>query len=48
MALENADISLIGYDNVRNARYFSPALTTIHQPKTRWASVFNMLLTARQ
>ncbi len=27
------DISLIGYDNVRNARYFSPALTTIHQPK---------------
>ncbi|WP_312240427.1 HTH-type transcriptional repressor PurR [Pantoea sp.] len=27
------DISVIGYDNVRNARYFSPALTTVHQPK---------------
>ncbi|WP_127956712.1 HTH-type transcriptional repressor PurR [Serratia microhaemolytica] len=29
------DISVIGYDNVRNARYFTPALTTIHQPKAR-------------
>ena len=29
------DISVIGYDNVRNARYFTPALTTIHQPKER-------------
>ncbi|GAA0484689.1 MULTISPECIES: HTH-type transcriptional repressor PurR [Tatumella] len=28
------DISIIGYDNVRNARYFTPALTTIHQPKS--------------
>lgn len=27
------DISLIGYDNVRNSCFFSPALTTIHQPK---------------
>ncbi|TKI05643.1 HTH-type transcriptional repressor PurR [Martelella alba] len=27
------DISLIGYDNVRNSRFFTPALTTIHQPK---------------
>ncbi|MDT0174947.1 HTH-type transcriptional repressor PurR [Pantoea sp. RRHST58] len=27
------DISVIGYDNVRNARYFTPALTTVHQPK---------------
>ncbi len=27
------DISIIGYDNIRNSRYFSPALTTIHQPK---------------
>ena len=27
------DVSLIGYDNVRNARFFTPALTTIHQPK---------------
>ena len=31
------DISVIGYDNVRNARYFTPALTTIHQPKERRA-----------
>ena len=29
------DISVIGYDNIRNARYFTPALTTIHQPKER-------------
>lgn len=29
------DISVIGYDNVRHARYFTPALTTIHQPKER-------------
>ena len=28
------DISIIGYDNVRNSRYFTPALTTVHQPKT--------------
>lgn len=39
------DISVIGYDNVRNARYFSPALTTIHQPKERLGSMaFDMLL----
>ncbi len=39
------DISLIGYDNVRNARYFSPALTTIHQPKDSLGeAAFNMLL----
>jgi LacI family purine nucleotide synthesis repressor len=30
------DVSLIGYDNVRNARYFTPALTTIHSRKIRW------------
>jgi len=29
------DISIIGYDNVRNARYFAPALTTVHQPKAQ-------------
>jgi len=29
------DISVIGYDNVRNARYFAPALTTVHQPKAQ-------------
>ncbi|RRA45255.1 substrate-binding domain-containing protein [Cronobacter sakazakii] len=39
------DISIIGYDNVRNARFFSPALTTIHQPKeTLGQTAFNMLL----
>ena len=39
------DVSLIGYDNVRNARYFSPALTTIHQPKDSLGeAAFNMLL----
>lgn len=27
------DISVIGYDNIRNSRYFTPALTTVHQPK---------------
>jgi LacI family purine nucleotide synthesis repressor len=27
------DISVIGYDNVRNSRFFTPSLTTIHQPK---------------
>ncbi len=32
------DVSLIGYDNVRNARYFTPALTTIHERKTRWVN----------
>ncbi len=36
---------LIGYDNVRNARYFTPALTTIHQPKDSLGeTAFNMLL----
>ncbi len=39
------DISVIGYDNVRNARYFTPALTTIHQPKERLgAMAIDMLL----
>lgn len=39
------DISVIGYDNVRNARYFTPALTTIHQPKERLGTMaFDMLL----
>lgn len=27
------DISLIGYDNVSHSRYFTPALTTVDQPK---------------
>ncbi|WP_340614878.1 HTH-type transcriptional repressor PurR [Xenorhabdus thailandensis] len=39
------DISIIGYDNIRNARYFTPALTTIHQPKERLGQMaFSMLL----
>lgn len=39
------DVSLIGYDNVRNARFFTPALTTIHQPKDSLGeTAFNMLL----
>lgn len=39
------DISIIGYDNVRNARFFSPALTTIHQPKDSLGeTAFSMLL----
>lgn len=29
------DISVIGYDNIELAPYFSPPLTTIHQPKRR-------------
>ena len=29
------DISVIGYDNIDLAPYFSPPLTTIHQPKRR-------------
>ncbi|BAN96034.1 lacI family transcriptional regulator [Plautia stali symbiont] len=39
------DISVIGYDNVRNARYFTPALTTVHQPKAQLGEkVLEMLL----
>ncbi len=39
------DISIIGYDNVRNSRYFTPALTTIHQPKDSLGeTAFNMLI----
>ncbi len=39
------DISIIGYDNVRNARYFTPALTTVHQPKQQLGeTAFDMLL----
>ena len=29
------DISVIGYDNIELSAYFSPPLTTIHQPKRR-------------
>ncbi|MFI0488839.1 MAG: HTH-type transcriptional repressor PurR [Yersinia sp. (in: enterobacteria)] len=47
------DISVIGYDNVRNARYFSPALTTIHQPKeclgeTAFAMLLDRIVSKRE
>ena len=29
------DISIIGYDNIHASRFYSPALTTIHQSKSR-------------
>lgn len=29
------DISIIGYDNIELAHFFSPPLTTVHQPKNR-------------
>ncbi|MGT0149108.1 substrate-binding domain-containing protein [Vibrio metschnikovii] len=29
------DMSVIGYDNIELAEYFSPPLTTVHQPKRR-------------
>lgn len=39
------DVSLIGYDNVRNARYFTSALITIYQLKDSLGEIaFNMLL----
>lgn len=39
------DISVIGYDNLRNARFFTPALTTIHQPKVELGeTALDMLL----
>ncbi len=39
------DISVIGYDNIDLAAYFSPPLTTIHQPKRRVGkTAFEILL----
>ncbi|PWI34904.1 HTH-type transcriptional repressor PurR [Vibrio albus] len=39
------DISVIGYDNIELAGYFSPPLTTIHQPKRRVGkTAFEILL----
>jgi LacI family purine nucleotide synthesis repressor len=39
------DISIIGYDNIDLAAYFSPPLTTIHQPKRRVGkTAFEILL----
>jgi LacI family transcriptional regulator, purine nucleotide synthesis repressor len=40
-----ADISVIGYDNIEISEYFSPPLTTIHQPKRRVGkNAFEILL----
>ncbi|PMH44960.1 transcriptional repressor PurR [Vibrio sp. 10N.286.49.B3] len=39
------DISIIGYDNIELAEYFSPPLTTVHQPKRRVGkTAFEILL----
>ncbi|MDC0609473.1 HTH-type transcriptional repressor PurR [Vibrio sp.] len=39
------EISVIGYDNIELAEYFSPPLTTIHQPKRRVGkNAFEILL----
>ena len=39
------DISVIGYDNIRNTRFFNPPLTTIQQPKETLAEMaLDMLL----
>ncbi|GLO61212.1 HTH-type transcriptional repressor PurR [Vibrio sp. MACH09] len=41
------DISVIGYDNIDLAAYFSPPLTTIHQPKRRVGKTAFEILLAR-
>ncbi|SJL83275.1 HTH-type transcriptional repressor PurR [Vibrio palustris] len=39
------DISIVGYDNIELSEYFSPPLTTIHQPKRRVGkNAFEILL----
>jgi LacI family purine nucleotide synthesis repressor len=39
------DISVVGYDNIDLAAYFSPPLTTVHQPKRRVGkTAFEILL----
>jgi LacI family purine nucleotide synthesis repressor len=39
------EISVIGYDNIETSEYFSPPLTTIHQPKRRVGkNAFEILL----
>ncbi|KJY83138.1 transcriptional regulator [Vibrio galatheae] len=39
------DMSVIGYDNIELAEYFSPPLTTVHQPKRRVGkNAFEILL----
>ncbi|WP_299015416.1 HTH-type transcriptional repressor PurR [uncultured Photobacterium sp.] len=41
------DVSIIGYDNIDLAPYFSPPLTTIHQPKRRLGKTAIEILMAR-
>ncbi len=41
------DISIIGYDNIDFAAFFSPPLTTIHQPKKRLGKMAIKLLIDR-
>ncbi|UTV28889.1 HTH-type transcriptional repressor PurR [Photobacterium atrarenae] len=41
------DVSIIGYDNIDLAPYFSPPLTTIHQPKQRLGQKAIEILMAR-
>lgn len=41
------DISVIGYDNIDLAGFFSPPLTTIHQPKNRLGKTAIKLLMER-
>ncbi|CZF85685.1 HTH-type transcriptional repressor PurR [Grimontia marina] len=41
------DISIIGYDNIDLAGFFSPPLTTIHQPKNRLGKTAIKLLMER-
>ncbi|MGB2079213.1 MAG: HTH-type transcriptional repressor PurR [Vibrio sp.] len=41
------DISVIGYDNIESSPYFSPPLTTIHQPKRRLGKTAVEILLAR-
>ncbi|MGS9159928.1 substrate-binding domain-containing protein, partial [Salmonella enterica subsp. enterica serovar Infantis] len=39
------DVSVIGYDNLRNARFFTPSLKTIKKPKESLGETsFNMIL----
>lgn len=41
------DISVIGYDNIHNSRFYAPPLTTIHQSKTRFGQMAIDLLLER-
>ncbi len=41
------DISVVGYDNIELAAYFSPPLTTVHQPKKRLGKTAVKLLLER-